>query len=120
MNRIQLRDDLVVAFTEAELAQLCSRFGLNYDALSGKSQRDKAAVLIGVLERRGRLHLLLREVTAERPHLAAKYQKFMDAESAEEEARLSWLDQIAAGQVSPIEETPTMTWESKPDDGYDE
>ena len=112
MNRIRLRDDVITAFNEDELAQLCSRFGLSYDALPGNSQRDKVAVLIGMLERRGRLRELIREITAERPHLASKYDAYLSPEAAGEEERLSWLDQIASGMGAPIDEPPTMKWKS--------
>ncbi|HEX6387490.1 MAG TPA: effector-associated domain EAD1-containing protein [Anaerolineae bacterium] len=119
MDPIQLRDDLVTAFNEAELAQLCSRFGLTYDTLPGNNQRDKVAVLIGTLERRGRLRQLVKEVAAERPHLAARYQRYLHPGSDRKEDHLSWLDQIAAGQGAPIEEPPTMTWDSEETDKTD-
>lgn len=112
MNRLRLRDDMITAFNEAEVAQLCSRFGLSYDALPGNGQRDKVAVLIGMLERRGRLRDLIREITAERPHLASKYDAYLSAETADGEDHLSWLDQIASGMGAPIDEPPTMKWKS--------
>ena len=112
MNRIRLRDDIVTAFNEAELAQLCSRFGLSYDALPGNGQRDKVAVLIGMLERRSRLHELIREIIAERPHLASEYGTYLSLETTGAEEHLSWLDQIASGMGAPIDEPPTMKWKS--------
>lgn len=113
MNRIQLRDDLVTVFNEEEMRTFCPRFGLAYDALRGKGQRDKVGVLIGYMERNGRLPELISEMLKERPHLAAKYGQNRQPNPETADSRLSWLDEIAAGYGPAIEEPPTLKWNSR-------
>lgn len=116
MNRIQLRDDLVIAFNEDELRVLCTRVGLSYDDLAGKTQRDKAGVLIGKLDRLQRLPELVEEVVRERPHLEARYTPYLQQTKAanpsdSSDARLRWLDQFS-GTRPPVDEGPTMRWDT--------
>lgn len=113
MNRIQLRDDLLTVFNEEEMRIFCPRFGLTYDALRGKGQRDKVGVLIGYMERNGRLPELISEMLKERPHLAARYQQNKPKISETADSTLSWLDEIAAGYGPAIEEPPTLKWNSR-------
>lgn len=110
MNRVQLRDDIVVNFNDDELQQLCDRLGVAYDSLRGRTLRDRASVLIGKLERNHRLQALIAAIVAERPHLAQRYTQ-QDADSPAtptEEDRLTWLDNVGM----PNEEPPTMRWDT--------
>ncbi len=110
MNRVQLRDDIVVNFNDAELRQLCERLELDYDALRGRTHRDRASVLIGKLERENRLGELVQMMTEKRPYLAQRYTDELTDEPAgpTEEDRLNWLDDMDR----PIEEPPTMRWDT--------
>lgn len=119
INRVQLRDDMVVAFNEEELAALCRRLDVAYAQLSGNTQRDRAGVLIGKMERLGRLAQLVAEIVQARPHLRSRYHDFLAQErpltppAPDDEERLSWLDKIAGGAGAPIEEPPTMRWDTE-------
>lgn len=110
MNRVQLRDDIVINFDEAELHQLCQRLGVDSDALSGKTHRDRISVLIGKLERDNRLVELVEMMVEKRPYLAQRYADDLTDRSANptEEDRLNWLDSVDR----PIEEPPTMRWDT--------
>ena len=113
MDRFRLRDDLVTVFNLAEMVTLCQRLGLNYEELGGRSQRDKAGSLIGMMERNGRLPELVHEVVRERPHLDAVYGAYIAIETAAPEDPLSWLDRLAQGEGPAIEEPPTMRWNTE-------
>ncbi len=113
MDRIQLRDDLLTVFNLEELRLLCRRLGLEYDQLRGKTQRDKAGLLIGTMERNGRLPELVQEVVRERPHLEEIYGAYIAIEAAAPEDPLSWLDRLAQGEGPAIEESPTMRWSTE-------
>ncbi|KAA3660917.1 MAG: hypothetical protein DWQ04_18015 [Chloroflexi bacterium] len=110
MNRVQLRDDIVINFNEAELRALCQRLDLDSDALSGKTHRDRISVLIGKLERDNRLAELVRVMVEKRPYLAQRYADDLadTPASPTEEDRLNWLDNMDR----PIEEPPTMRWDT--------
>jgi len=113
MDRIQLRDDLLTVFNLEELQLLCRRLGLDYDRLRGQTQRDKAGLLIGTMERNGRLPELVQEVVRERPHLEEAYGAYIAIEAAAPEDPLSWLDRLAQGEGPAIEEPPTMRWNTE-------
>jgi len=110
MNRVQLRDDIVINFNEAELHQLCVQLELDYDALRGKTHRDRVSVLIGKLERDNRLPDLMEVMAQKRPYLAERYaaDPAEPPDSPSEEDRLTWLDNVDR----PIEEPPTMRWDT--------
>ena len=112
MDRVQLREDILTVFNLEEIQALCRRLGLAYDQLRGNSQRDKAALLIGMMERNGRLPELVQEVVRERPHLEATYGAYIAIEAATPEDPLSWLDRLAQGEGPAIEEPPTMRWKT--------
>jgi hypothetical protein len=113
MDRKQLRDDLLTVFNLDELQLLCRRLGVAYDQLRGKTQRDKAGLLIGTMERNGRLPELVQEVVRERPHLEETYGAYIAIETAAPEDPLSWLDRLAQGEGPAIEEPPTMRWNTE-------
>lgn len=122
INRVQLRDDIVIAFNEEELEALCRRLRVAYDDLSGNTQRDRASVLIGKMERARRLPELVAEVVHQRPFLHDKYAAYLqvDRPDVAEDDQLGWLDQIAGGMGAPIEEPPTMRWDTETSNQEDE
>lgn len=113
MDRIQLRDDLLTVFNLEELQALCRRLGVEYEALRGQTQQDKAGILIGMMERNGRLPELVRELVGERPHLDETYAAYIAIETAAPDDPLSWLDRLARGEGPAIEEAPTMRWDTE-------
>ena len=113
MDRLKLRDDLLTVFNQDELQALCRRLGIDYDQLRGKTQRDKAGILIGTMERNGRLPELVQEVVRERPHLDEVYGAYIAIEAAAPDDPLSWLDRLAQGEGPAIEEPPTMRWDTE-------
>lgn len=113
MDRKQLREDLLTVFNLEELQLLCRRLGVEYEQLRGKTQRDKAGLLIGTMERNGRLPELVQEVVGERPHLEETYGAYIAIETAAPEDPLSWLDRLAQGEGPAIEEPPTMRWNTE-------
>lgn len=112
MDRVQLREDILTVFNLEELQVLCRRLGLDYDLLRGKTRRDKAGLLIGTMERNGRLPELVQEMVRERPHLDEVYGAYIAIETAAPEDPLSWLDRLAQGEGPAIEEPPTMRWDT--------
>ncbi|MCA9899144.1 MAG: hypothetical protein KC433_13210 [Anaerolineales bacterium] len=112
MDRVQLQEDILTVFNLAEFQALCRRLGLEYDELRGNTQRDKVALLIGTLERKGRLLELVQEVVGERPHLEGTYGAYIAIEVATLDDALSWLDRLAQGEGPAIEEPPTMRWQT--------
>lgn len=110
MNRMQLRDDIIINFNDDELQQLCNQLGVSYASLPGNTQRDKASVLIGKLERTNRLQALVDAVVAKRPYLKKRYAELRDDPpvTPTEEERLDWLDNMGM----PNEEPPTMRWDT--------
>ncbi|MCA9918718.1 MAG: hypothetical protein KC445_12240 [Anaerolineales bacterium] len=120
MDRLQLREDILTVFNLAEIQALCRRLGLDYDQLRGKTQRDKAGLLIGTMERNGRLPELVQEVVRERPHLEESYAAYIAIEAAAPEDPLSWLDRLAKGEGPAIEEPPTMRWQTEIHEEEDE
>jgi hypothetical protein len=112
MNRMQLRDDILTVFNQAEIEALCHRLGIKYQSLRGQNRQDKAGTLIGYLERHGRLPELVQELVRERPHLEEQYAAYLNAEQQMKDERLSWLERLASGEGPAIEEPPTMRWDS--------
>ena len=113
MDRVQLREDLLTVFNLEEFQLLCRRLGVAYDQLRGQTPRDKAGLLIGTMERNGRLPELVQEVVRERPHLETTYSAYVAIETAAPDDPLSWLDRLAKGEGPAIEEPPTMRWHTE-------
>lgn len=113
MDRIQLRDDLLTVFNLEELQALCRRLGVEYASLRGRTRQDKAGILIGTMERNGRLPELVQELVQERPHLEDSYGAYIAIETAAPDDPLSWLDRLARGEGPAIEEAPTMRWDTE-------
>lgn len=121
INRIELRDDLVIAFTENELKSLCRKLDIPYDLLHGKTQQDRFGVLIGRLERQNRLPELVLALVTANPNHTAKYKAYLEEKlpGRLEESSASFLLDASKGSGPAIEEPPTMTWNTQvvnPDD----
>lgn len=112
MDRQQLSQDLATHLSAAELAALAGKLGVEATSLGGKSQADKAKSLIGKAERNGRLPELVYWLVQAKPQLQPTYQSYLAAQSGPKDARLAWLDSLAAGEGPAIEEPPTMRWDS--------
>ncbi|MCP4422034.1 MAG: hypothetical protein GY805_35925, partial [Chloroflexi bacterium] len=100
-------------FNLQEFQALCQRLGVEYAGLRGQTQQDKAGILIGTMERNGRLPELVQELVGERPHLDKTYGAYIAIETAAPDDPLSWLDRLARGEGPAIEESPTMRWDTE-------
>ncbi len=112
LNRVQLRDDLMRAFSENEFNHFVQQLGIQYNSLRGENLRDRATVLIGKMERTQRLSKLIDALVAERPTLQSRYAAYLGIEiqpEPTEEDRLDWLHKMGL----PNEEPPTMKWDSE-------
>ena len=65
----QLRQQLVAAFDESELQDLCFDLSVDYESLPAQGKANKARGLIELMMRNGRLPDLLTNCAALRPHL---------------------------------------------------
>lgn len=112
MNRLELRDDLMAAFTQEAFIDFCRELKVPYDALGGRAHSDKVGSLIGRMERNGRLPDLVTAFINARPLWAARYQEMDGQVRDDRDAHLEWLEDLAAGEGNAIEEPPTMKWDS--------
>jgi hypothetical protein len=110
MNQARLLEDLNRHFDEAGLRQLCQEINVTYAYLAGVTLREKAKALILYLERRQRLPRLVQAMVAQRPFLAGRYEEDPSPEAPELADNLSWLEDIALGGGTAIEELPTLQW----------
>ena len=113
LNRVLLRDHLVFTFTEKEFRSFIQKLDISFEELPGKTQRDRASVLIGKMERLNRLEKIVTMLIEERPSLAPAYLDYLQVDKTPpptEEERLDWLHSAS----NPIEEPPTMKWNSDP------
>lgn len=115
LNRVQLRDDLVLAFTEIELEKLAGQLDIAYDSLHGKTQRDRFTVLIGRLERQNRLHELVLALVIANPNHKARYETYLESTVPGKlsEYESTYLIDFSQGGGPPVEEPPTMTWDTQ-------
>ena len=112
LNRVQLRDDLIRAFSESEFTHFVEQLDIQYSSLRGENLRDRATVLIGKMERTHRLSELIDALVAGRPNLQSRYAAYLGVEiqpEPTEEERLDWLHKMEL----PNEEPPTMKWDSE-------
>jgi len=114
-----LLDDLLTHYDEPGLRQFCQQVGvLGYDDLAGDDPRSKMVHLIGFAERRGWRQRLAQLLTGSHPHLAPKYRSLLyeterfEAQAAAIDDALGWLEELAAGEGSALDEAPTTTWPS--------
>lgn len=113
INNRQLRDDLVLTFTENELRTLSAKLRVPYQSLRGKTQADRFGVLIGRLERQHRLPELVLALVDANPNYKARYEVYLQSSSLEglDSSEADLLMDISKG--SPVmEEPPTMTWDT--------
>jgi hypothetical protein len=110
MNQARLLDDLSQYFDEAGLRQLCQETNVTYAYLAGVTLRDRAKALILYLERRQRLPRLVQAMVAQRPSLAGRYDEDASSEASELTDNLSWLEDMAMGRGTAVEELPTLQW----------
>ena len=110
MNQARLLEDLSQHFDEAGLRQLCQETNVTYAYLAGVTLRDKAKALILYLERRQRLPRLVQAMVAQRPFLAGRYDEGAASESAELADNLGWLEDMALGGGTAVDELPTLQW----------
>jgi hypothetical protein len=110
MNQARLLDDLSQYFDEAGLRQLCQETNVTYAYLAGVTLRDRAKALILYLERRQRLPRLVQAMVAQRPSLAGRYDEDASSETSELTDNLSWLEDMAMGGGTAVEELPTLQW----------
>jgi len=101
MDHRQLLEDLLTSFSEIELKGLCLQLQISFEDLDGRNRGDKAQSLISFLEREGRISDLAQLMIKEKPVLATHYLN---------DDELSWLDQVAGGELTPVEELPTLKW----------
>ncbi len=94
----------IARLEKAEFEAFCAQFGVDGEALDGRAQAERASEFVMFMMRHGRLP----EVTAALP---GKERETL-SQTAELEAALGWLDDIAAGKGSPLEEPPTVAWSS--------
>lgn len=106
MDPLQLLDIVDTYLSEAEIRELCRRFGVSYSAFPGNSKRDKAREFLGFIQRQGRMAGLAEAMVALRPDLNTAIAQLF--ESKEEE--LSWLDQVAGGEGTPLDSGLTWRW----------
>jgi len=103
MDRSQLQNR-IAKLEKAEFEAFCARFGVDGRALDGRTQAERASEFVMLMMRRGHLP----EVTAALP----REEQETLSQTTELEAALSWLDDIAAGKGTPVEEPPTAAWPS--------
>ncbi len=114
INNVQLRDELVLTFNESELRRLSTQLDISYKSLRGKTQRDRFGVLIGRMERLGRLPELVLALVTANPNYAQKYRSYLETQmpgQLDEKAKKHLIDLSQGRPV--IEEPPTMKWDTQ-------
>ncbi len=69
-NLNSLRQNMVAAYSESELRNLCLALNVDYGQLTGESPHDKVRELILLCQRHGSLPQLLQQLQNERPNLS--------------------------------------------------
>ena len=121
INRVQLRDDLIVAFTENELKLLAEQLGIPFDSLHGKTQKDRCTILIGRLDRQNRLAELVLALVKANPNHKERYATYLESivPGKLSETESTYLLDLSQGGDAPVEELPTMTWDTRVSDRKD-
>ena len=117
MKQAQLLDDISQHFDETGLRQLCQELNVTYTYLAGLTLRERAEALIHYLDRRNRLPRLVQVVVAQRPFLASHYTDTPTPPAPDLDDNLSWLEELALGGGTAMEELPTLRWSDNPKDG---
>lgn len=106
MDPMQFLDILDGSLSEAELGELCRRFGVAYGAFPGATKRDKAREFLGYIRRQGRMSGLAEATVALRPDLLPAVAQLYESKEKE----LDWLDQVAGGEGQALESGLTWRW----------
>lgn len=122
INNRQLRDELVLTFTENELKTLAAQVEIPYQSLRGKTQADRFSVLIGRLERLGRVPDLVLALVTANPNYKDKYAVYLEQSlpGKLDESVTNILLDISKGSAPMIEEPPTVRWETQINQKKDE
>lgn len=103
---MQFLDILDNALTEAELSELCRRFGVAFAVFPGTTKRDRIREFLGYVRRQGRMAGLAEATVALRPDLDTAVAQLY----AGKEQELAWLDQVAGGEGRPLDSGLTWRW----------
>ncbi|HMT21849.1 MAG TPA: hypothetical protein PKE20_11505, partial [Promineifilum sp.] len=106
MDPMQFLDILDSSLSEAELVELCRRFGVAYGAFPGETRRDKTREFLGYIRRQGRMSGLAEATVALRPDLSPAVAQLYESKEKE----LDWLDQVAGGEGKALESGLTWRW----------
>lgn len=106
MDPLKFLDIIDTYMSEAEIRELCRRFGVSFGAFPGNSKRDKAREFLGFMQRQGRMAGLAEATVALRPDLTEAVAQLFESKEAE----LSWLDQIAGGEGTAMDSGLTWRW----------
>lgn len=106
MDPMKFLDILDSSLSEAELGELCRRFGVAYGAFPGTTKRDKAREFLGYIRRQGRMSGLAEATVALRPDLLPVVAQLYESKEKE----LDWLDQVAGGEGHALESGLTWRW----------
>ncbi len=108
MDRMKYLDLLDSALSEAELTALARQLAVAFAAFPGATKRDRAREFLGYVQRQGRDAGLAETLVALRPDLAnAVAHLFQD-----NDAQLSWLDQVSGGAGQTMQSGVTWRWPS--------
>lgn len=113
MGQEQLHQDIITHFTENQLRELSQEINVNYDYLAGLDLATRAKALIIYVERRNRLEALITAVVNRHPQLDPT--TYQSEPPPPPDNNLSWIDNIATGGGTPIEEPPTWRWQKDDD-----
>lgn len=106
MDPIAFLDILDGSLSDAELSELCRRFGVAFGAFPGNTKRDKIREFLGFVRRQGRMAGLAEVTVAIRPDLSDAIAGLYESKEHE----LSWLDQVAGGEGQPLDSGLTWRW----------
>lgn len=106
MDPLQLLDIVDTYLSEAEIREICRRFGVSFSAFPGYTKRDRTREFLGFIQRQGRMASLAEAIVALRPDLNAAIAQLFESKESE----LSWLDQVAGGEGMPLDSGLTWRW----------
>lgn len=106
MDDVLFLKTLENSLSEFEVSRLSRQFGIDYYALSGTDKRDRIREFLGIIDRQTRMAGLAEAVVALRPDLAEMVAQAF----TEDDQELAWLDQIAQGEIDPVESGVTWRW----------
>lgn len=92
MDQQQLLRDIEQSYDEQGLLVLCARLGVEPETLESDGQPGMARGLVRMMRQRGRLAELIRLLIEQHPHLAHRYQLYLNRDK--DEAPLTWIDEL--------------------------